>query len=151
MESGWEGKEHDCVNLFTHGFLFPHIRPEGPIKDFTQVGIEIGVPQPTDFGLGTKPATRKDLVIWDSPRAVTWDKEWQAIHFPLCIIEWKARRKKSPAPKIDRRDLHWLGEYSRRMPAFVGYAVTVDFTCPDRRVFSCKVVDGDAITDVHRL
>lgn len=56
--STWRGKEHDCVNLFVHRFLFPRISPEGPIFDPTQIGIETGIPQ--GIGLGKKQAVRNE-------------------------------------------------------------------------------------------
>jgi hypothetical protein len=45
LEKGWRGKEHDCVNLFGHGFLFPHVKEGAAIEDFTQVAIEVPIPQ----------------------------------------------------------------------------------------------------------
>lgn len=145
--SSWTGKEHDCVNLFVHGFLFKHICQGGPIKDFTQVGIEIGVPQPD--GIGSKDSARKDLVIWDTPLAVAWDTEWRAVRHPSAIIEWKARRKiRSPA--LDPYDIDWLKRYSLHYPDFTGYAVTVDLSPEARRINTARISGGELFRDFHR-
>ena len=147
LSSDWRGKEHDCVNLFVHGFLFQHVRSGATIEDFTQVGIEVGVPQPE--GIGIKPAARKDLVIWDAPRAVTWDADWRAVRQPVAIIEWKARRKPL-LPVLYPGDIEWLRRYSLHYPDFIGYAVTVDFTSTLRRVASARIFAGQMIEDFHR-
>lgn len=148
LSSGWRGKEHDCVNLFVHGFLFRHVRADAVIQDFTQVGIEMAVPQPE--GMGIKQAVRKDLVIWDSPRFVTWDEQWRAIHPPRAIIEWKARRKPRAEAILYAGDIEWLRRYSLHYSGFTGYAVTVDFTSPQRRVASARIYNGEITEDFHR-
>ena len=149
LETEWRGKEHDCVNLFAHGFLFPKIQPGAAVDHFTRVGIEIGVPQPA--GLGIKPATRKDLVIWEKPHSVTWDEKWKASQCPQAIVEWKARRKTRRGALMDERDLNWLRRYSLHYPKFVGYAVTVDFTAPNRRLASARIEGGTVTEEFHRL
>ena len=50
-ESGWRGKENDCVNLFAHRFLAKRVRP------LDRIGIEVGVPQLG--GKGRKQAVRQ--------------------------------------------------------------------------------------------
>jgi hypothetical protein len=37
----WHGKEHDCVNLFVHKFLFSKISPKGPIVEDVQDSYKI--------------------------------------------------------------------------------------------------------------
>lgn len=147
LASDWRGKEHDCVNLFVHGFLFKHVREDASIKDFTQVGIEVAVPQPV--GIGVKPSARKDLVIWDAPRTVTWDAEWNAIRHPIVIIEWKARRKKQ-FPLLDPRDLEWLRRYSLHYRDFTGYAVTVDFSSQSCCIATARIHGGIVYEDFHK-
>jgi hypothetical protein len=143
LESGWTGKENDCVNLFAHGFLFPLIGPGAAVTDFTQVCIEVGVPQPP--GWGTKPSCRRDLVIWDAPRAVAWSPTWEPVRRPAAIVEWKARQD-----RLDEYDVGWLKAYARRYPGFLGYAVTVDFAARDRRLIVARVTGEAVDLDVHK-
>jgi hypothetical protein len=144
----WRGKEHDCVNLFVHKFIFRRISPTGPISDPTQVGIEVGVPQPP--GIGIKKGARKDLVIWNDPDTSTWDAHWNPVRFPLAIIEWKARREKTNRPITDPHDLKWITAYSLLHPDHHGYCATVDFTATGRRVFTVSLKSGIAVEDFHR-
>jgi len=148
LATSWRGKEHDCVNLFVHKFLHSRISANGPIYDPTQVGIEIGVPQP--HGIGIKKAARKDLVIWKEPDTSTWDEDWNPVKFPIAIIEWKARRKKFSLPITFHRDLKWITAYSLLHPDYLGYCATVDFTKTERRVFTVFVKSGVSIEDFHR-
>ncbi len=148
LSSSWRGKENDCVNLFAHGFLAPHVAPDSMLHDLTQIGIEVGVPQPP--GMGIKAAVRKDLVIWREPLTTTWSADWVAETFPLAIIEWKARRKKFSDPVLFPYDLNWLTSYSLLQPDFTGFSVTVDFTSTTRRVASAIVTNGQVSEDFHR-
>jgi hypothetical protein len=148
LSSEWRGKEHDCVNLFVHRFVYSRIHPAGPLSDFTQVGIEVGVPQPASIGI--KQASRKDLVIWDAPAATTWDAEWRAVRYPRAIIEWKARRKRTGQPVLFPYDIEWLRQYSLMFPKFTGYCATVDFTSTNRRVATAHIFQGEIEEDFHR-
>lgn len=144
----WRGKEHDCVNLFVHKFLFPRITPAGPIFDPTQIGIETGIPQGP--GLGKRPAVRKDLVIWPRPEMTTWDREFNAVHYPMAIIEWKARRKKSPKPLIFPYDLDWITRYSSHREDFIGCCATVDFTGDTVRLETALAEAGKVTENFHK-
>jgi len=144
----WRGKENDCVNLFVHGFLYPKITSEGPIFDPTQIGIEIGIPQ--GKGLGKKQSVRKDLVIWPRPEMTTWNLEWKAEHFPIAVIEWKARKKKSGDPLISPYDLNWITKYSLLRENFIGCCATVDFTEPTTRLETALIVTGRVEENFHR-
>lgn len=148
LASSWRGKENDCVNLFAHRFLADHVAPDSLLRDLTQIGIEIGVPQPE--GLGIKAAVRKDLVIWAAPAMTAWSTGWIAENYPLAIIEWKVRRKKTSAPILSLHDVQWLASYSSLRPDFTGFSVTVDFTSDCRRVASALVSDGQIAEDFHR-
>lgn len=150
LATNWRGKEHDCVNLFVHKFLFSHVHPAGPIADFTQVGIEVGVPQPKGV-VGVKPAARKDLVIWSEPYSTTWDAAWNAVKAPLAIVEWKARKLKSPKPFLFPYDVDWLTRYSLHYPEFTGFCATVDFTSDTQRLHTASIHAGSLRNDFHRL
>jgi hypothetical protein len=148
LATGWRGKENDCVNLFASKFLFSRIDPAGPIKDPTQICIEVCVPQPRSVGI--KKAVRKDLVIWSEPHATTWDENWNAVTVPAAIIEWKARRKPTTQERLSAYDLQWIRSYLQVYPAFRGYCATVDFTCPARRVFTWASTGEELLADFHR-
>ncbi len=120
LSSAWRGKEHECVNLFLHRFVYARIHPGGPLSDFTQVAIEVGVPQPSSIGI--KQACRKDLVIWETPAATTWDAEWKAVRYPRAIMEWKARRRRTRQSALSPYDIEWLRQYSLMLPEFTGSA-----------------------------
>jgi len=148
LATAWRGKENDCVNLFAHKFLFCRIDPNGPIYDPTQVGIEIGVPQPP--GIGIKKGVRKDLVIWSAPNSTTFDEKWNPTRFPIAIIEWKARKKRTNLPLIFPYDLTWIKAYSQLDADYHGYCATVDFTSTDRRIHTVALRSGEVTEDFHR-
>lgn len=140
-ESDWIGKEHDCVNLFVMKFLMPLVGPDAPIKQFSQIRIEGGVAQPSGYN---RPSARKDIVIWPGPLDVTWDSEFNAIHAPSVILEWKVKRigsGKKPLP-FDDHDRQWLVGYTKEYPETTGYLVSVDFRGSNRQVRFAKVVQG---------
>ena len=149
LSSEWRGKEHDCVNLFVHRFIYSRVHSTGPLSDYTQVCIEVGVPQPPSIGI--KPATRKDMVIWDAPAATTWDSQWRPVRRPKAIVEWKARRKKTGLPVLFPYDIDWLRRYSLMFPEFTGYCATVDFTSTSRRVATAHIFQGIVDEDFHRI
>jgi len=141
ISSHWHGRENECVNLFAHGFLFKEIGLGQPIQDYTQVGIEVGVPQPK--GIGKKAAARKDLVIWGKPNQTAFNTDWKPIHFPVSILEWKTRRKAKRNAILDSRDIRWLTQMSQQNDFFIGYAVTVDFTNATRRLHTARFFRGN--------
>ncbi|HVU26129.1 MAG TPA: hypothetical protein VHG71_00065 [Verrucomicrobiae bacterium] len=149
ISSDWRGRENECVNLFAHGFLFKEIGIGKFIEDFTQVGIEVSVPQPK--GIGTKAAARKDLVIWNEPRETTFNADWSPVRFPISIIEWKARRKPKSSALLDSHDIRWLNQMSLQNQNFLGYAVAVDFTNLTRRVFAARLFQGVKTNNFHQL
>ena len=118
-ESGWRGKENDCVNLFAHRFLAKRVRP------LDRIGIEVGVPQLG--GKGRKQAVRKDLVIWRHGGQTTWDKSWKAKAVPQAILEWKVKRGPNAQPIISSRDRAWLKAFKSKHRGFIGVCVTVAF------------------------
>jgi hypothetical protein len=42
----WRAKERDWVNYFAHRYLIGYCADGGILRDPTQIGIEVGVPQP---------------------------------------------------------------------------------------------------------
>ncbi len=148
LSSDWHGRENECVNLFAHGFLFKEIGVGKPIEDFTQIGIEASVPQPK--GVGVKAAVRKDLVIWDKARETAFNADWTPVYSPISIIEWKARRKPKHATLLDSHDVRWLSQMSLQNHNSLGYAVTVDFINPTRRISSARFFCGKQTDNFHQ-
>lgn len=66
VQSGWRGKEHDCVNVFATRFLIPMTGVGSAICEASQIRIAAGVPQPNGYA---KPSARKNLVpdAWNHP------------------------------------------------------------------------------------
>jgi hypothetical protein len=87
----WRGKEQDWVNRYAHQYLLNHCSPDGPLRDPGQLEIEVVVPQPPGYAA---PAVRRDLVIWTEPGSSCWGPCWDAVHHPICVLEWKVHRPK---------------------------------------------------------
>ncbi len=81
----------------------------------------------------------------------TFDDAWKPVRVPTAIIEWKARRTRRRAAKLDPDDLHWITAMSEQNINFLGYCVTVDFTETERRVYSAKFFNGVRTDDFHRV
>lgn len=118
----WRGKEHDCVNLFAHGYLAQGVGPEAPIKDLTQIRIESAVRQPDGFA---NRSARKDLVIWRDGLANAWSDDWTAVHDPWVVMEWKWKSHGRPDPTFNSHDLDWLEGFTERAQQSLGYLVQV--------------------------
>jgi len=127
--SHWTGKrEREAISLYVLGHLQYEVDPSGPLRDATQIGIEVPVQQLEPevqrriSGRRGKPKedVAKDLVIWPEPRMTTWAKDGVARQVPLAIMEWKLG---SLSPF--EHDVAWLEEYSRRRARFTGYAVSL--------------------------
>lgn len=138
-ESDWRGKERDCINIFATKFLLPAVSPDAAIKDYSQVRVECGVPQPPCFN---RPSCSKDLVIWRNPLDVAWDANWQPVNVPWVVMEWKTHRKGRFKRMFDKHDLHWLKEFSSLNPDSFGYVVTVDFREKTGTVNCAKISRG---------
>ena len=129
----WRGKEHECVNLFAHKFLFENIAPGAAIECPTQICIECPLKQPNGY---TNKAARKDLVIWEHPLQTTWSDTWEPIHSPKAVMEWKVFfRKRVPRKIFDPHDEEWILAYTREHPKRFGYVVSVDLMSQESRVF----------------
>lgn len=124
----WCGKENDWVNRFAHGYLLRHVNPTGVLYDPAQIGIEVAVPQPPGF---VKQSTRRDLVIWPEPGGTCWDADWNAVHHPLAIVEWKVHRPRR-RNRDQEKEREWLRRYTRWQPGSVAFAVEIDLGCAPR-------------------
>ena len=128
----WRGKEHDCVNLFAHKFLFEKIGPRAAIQCPTQIGIECALRQPRKF---KNRAARKDLVIWEHPLQNTWSENWEPINTPKAVMEWKVFRARFPESIFDSHDEEWITLYTEEHRDRFGYVVSVDLTSGQPRVY----------------
>lgn len=140
-DSQWLGKERDCVNMFATHCVLPLVGGKSAVTDYSQVRIECGVPQPKHQGY-QRPAAAKDLVIWRGPLDVAWDSDWQPVHIPWVVIEWKTRRSGRSNAMFDKHDKRWLKAFSEQNPASLGYAVTVDFSRGRRQVHYARFRRG---------
>lgn len=122
------GKEHDLVNRYAHGFLMARCSPGSVLKHATQIGIEVGVAQPKEKRF-SRPAARKDLVIWPKPWMSCWDNKFQPANHPLAVLEWKVRLNARNL-RCDPHDEEWLSAFAKSRPDFVGYSVTLNRTRP---------------------
>jgi hypothetical protein len=119
----WWGKEHDCVNRFVHGFLFPRCAQGLVLAHPTQVGIDVAVAQPP--GLFVRGSARKDVVIWPAAWMSCWNSEWQPVNHPVAVMEWKVIRG-GGSLKCHAHDREWLHGFAQWQPRSVGYAVTLN-------------------------
>ncbi len=140
-DSSWLGKERDCVNIFATRFVRPAVSTNSAIKDYQQVRIECGVPQPKHKDYD-RPSAAKDLVIWRGALDVAWDSDWNPVHAPWIVIEWKTRRRGHSNAMFDKHDVQWLRRFSKQNPESFGYAVTVDFSKGQRHVHCAKFRQG---------
>ncbi|OQW66176.1 MAG: hypothetical protein BVN29_06785 [Nitrospira sp. ST-bin5] len=138
LQEKWWGKEHDWVNLYTHGYLTKYCKPGSPLYDPGQIGIEVGVPQPPGY---KKKGVLRDIVIWRDPGTTCWDSEWKAVRHPLAILEWKVHR-----PGRRNREVHkereWLRQYCAWQQNVVAYAIEVD-TATKPSVLRCTRFYGE--------
>jgi hypothetical protein len=124
----WTGRrEREAISLYVLGYLQREVGPRGPLRDVTQIAIEVPVRQIDERIMvslsgrtGAKRDVAKDLVIWGRPRQTCWDASGRSGSVPLAIMEWKFGRREA-----SEYDIRWLEEYSRRRPAFTGYAVAL--------------------------
>lgn len=65
----------------------------------------------------------KDLVIWPDGVHSVFDAQFQAVHTPLLIHEWKCRKNNRPGLYVD--DLDWLCRFTAQFPDVMGLATTL--------------------------
>jgi hypothetical protein len=72
QRTGWYGREHEAVSLYTFGFLAPKCDPNSLFRDPTQIGIDVAVRQLS--GPRRKALVCNDLIIWPEPGGTCWDR-----------------------------------------------------------------------------
>ncbi len=123
----WQAKENNWVSYFAFRYLVSKCRPNTPLNNPAQIGIEVSVPQPPN--LRKTRGVRRDIVIWRSPGMTCWGANWEVsndpLNDPLAIIEWKVHRRGRPN-RLVSREREWLRAYCAYKPSVVAYAVEVD-------------------------
>jgi hypothetical protein len=119
----WWGKERDCVNRFVHGVLMRRCQPSTILAHPTQIGIEVGWLSRETCSLARLP--RKDVVIWPEPWMSCWNEAWEAINFPMAILEWKALRT-ARRVTCHAHDRQWLSGLAKERAEFAGYSVAMN-------------------------
>ena len=109
-------RERQAVSQYVLGYLLPSGTHNRVLRDPTQVGIEVPVPQVP--GPDRKAPVTKDVVFWPKPGMTCWDDEGLPTVPPAAVMEWKF----GPGAD-DAHDVQWLTEYSIVYPRFVGYSV----------------------------
>lgn len=142
FQAGWLGREREAVSLYVLGYLIRYCKPNCFLRDPTQIGIEVAVPQLR--GPNKKKQVCKDLVIWRQPRMTCWNSAWEPVEYPTAILEWKVYRagQASRGLGVSRYDIAWLGEFSVGLDDFVGYAVSLDLRSRKFRLLCTRVHDG---------
>lgn len=143
FRSAWKGREREAISLYAFGYLQTYATNSGVLNDATQIGIEVTVP--SDRSLNPKGRVCKDLVLWRAPRMTCWNADWEAVNYPLAIMEWKAFRLPTSKPHVSQSDVDWLRQYSVHcLSAFVGYAVGLDLLQRQFRISVTRVERGHA-------
>ena len=117
----WRGKEHDCVDLFAHKFLFEKIEPGAAVECLAQIRIECALKQPANY---INLSARKDLVVWKDPLENTWSHDWKPVRSPRTVMEWKVYyRTRMPKRIFDLHDEEWIAAYPREHPTCLALAI----------------------------
>lgn len=136
----WYGLEREAVSLYAFGYLQRHTRPGRFLRDPTQIGIEVRVPQLKEPG--RKARVTKDLVIWQEPWMTCWDADRRPVQYPAAIVEWKVNEA-----KVSEHDVAWLCKFSTDLDHFVGYAVCMDLLQRNFRLSCTRIHRGQAQPD----
>ena len=130
----WRGKEHDCVNLFAHKFLYEKIEVDTVLHSLSQIRIECGLKQPGN-GKYLKKSARKDIVIWGDPEQNSWSEIWEPINIPIAVMEWKVKFRSTQKGTLNSHDDEWIKLYTEENPDCIGYVVLVDLVSDPRRIY----------------
>lgn len=142
VSSEWLGKERDCVNIFALQYLAHGIADDAAIRDLRQIRIESAVMQPVDRIKFPKTSAPKDLVIWDGPLDTTWDANWNPVHAPRTVVEWKASRTGRCSDDFNKHDVEWLIGFTKEQPGTFGFLVSTHASATHRRCAWAQVRGG---------
>jgi len=145
----WFGRENELINLFVFGHLLKLGYPPRGVMDPAQIGIEVAVPQLSDWSERSRQDVRKDVVIWSTPGVTCWSGPRQHAEPPLAILEWKSLNnvgvKERPVQKRREyeRDVDWLVRTTPRFDGMIGYAIFGDLASPAITI-DCQMVRNSA-------
>jgi hypothetical protein len=149
LSMSWYGREREAVSLYAFGYLIPECQPQCVLRDRTQIGIEVAVPQLSPEASSRiggserpKPQVCKDLVLWPERGMNCWDAHGNPTRYPMAVIQWKVGGVDSL-----REDIAWLGEYSSDKPDLVGYAVALEVGATGLRLHCTRVHRGKVTED----
>jgi hypothetical protein len=138
----WYGRENEAVNLYAFGFLQKECTPSGPLKDPTQIGIEVGAGAAPAKGENAR--VRKDLVVWPQPVMNCWFPQAEATNKPLAVLEWKVRRPNAQAPRGVRHDFDWLTKHSAGDAQCLGYSVELNLATKPPSLAVMRFCNGES-------
>ena len=139
LDRRWFGKEHDWVNQYAFNYLLSQCAPTSPFREPGQLGIEVQVGQPPGFY--SKPAAQRDIVIWPQSGMSCWGEDWQPIHHPMVILEWKVHRL-GHRNREQPHEREWLRRYTSWQKSPVAYAVEVDLGMSPAILTCCRYQAG---------
>lgn len=139
LDGSWSGqREREAVSLFAFGPLLRQVDPEAFLKDPTQIGLEVPVPQVAvgdDESHGRrKRQVCKDLIIWPEPQMTCWDRNNDPTVPPAAVLEWKF-----DSDGVSQRDLDWLTAFTINYSSCVGYAITANPPKSDFRLTCTRI------------
>lgn len=142
------------VSLYVFGHLLKNCRADGILRQPTQVGIEVAVPQLENGAEHPKrkKVVRKDVVIWNNPNMTAWSPDGLIGRQPIAVMEWKVihrfnQRSRGATIRGHAADKKWLKEKSRLLPYFIGYAVLVERTGARNQLVCARVWRGEIEED----
>ena len=142
------------VSLYVFGHLLKDCRADGILREPTQVGIEVAVPQLENDGEhpNRRKVVRKDVVIWNDPNMTAWSADGLIGHQPIAVMEWKVihrfnQRSRGATIRGHASDKNWLEKKSSLLPDFVGYAVLVERTGARNQLVCARVWRGEIEKD----
>jgi|ERR1051326_3134880 hypothetical protein len=130
---GWRGRERESVNRFVFDNLLKLVSSHPLLRDPTQIGIEVTVPQVKSSG---KKFVCKDLVIWPLRNQTAWTHNI-GFETPLFIVEWKTRQE-----GFSKYDLEGLKLFTQTYPKTIGISVTLNRHKNDYSIIGALVQEG---------
>lgn len=67
-------------------------------------------------------------MIWSEPLQTTWSADWEPVHSPKAVMEWKVFRDRFPKAVFNRHDEEWITAYTKEQSRSFGWVVSLDMT-----------------------
>ena len=137
----WCGREREAVSLYALGFLQNQVGKADWLTDPTQISIEGAVRQRP--GSKQKKHVNKDLLLWEAPAMTCWDSDWEPIHVPLAVLEWKVHRRSSTKQiKFSDYDLDWLSWFTSSQAGRIGFAINLTISDQNSILKAARIFEG---------